>query len=619
MSNIIIFRPKSEVIGARNLVDFISFSEKLKSLNGGYDYNSSYWSKIGNFTKLGVNANNKKIENVLDISILPFAKAYVLYSQSFNKTVNPNEFKAIRVIEDALINRYGDADVTRVNQEALDDAAQIAYSHYGAHSAYQACSHLEALCKFLSDKKIIKALDWIRPETRPVEDMSKVGRKAAETRQKKLPDERALLAIAEIFSYGEEVLSPRDIFTTSSVALLMAAPSRGSELFYLPKNCLVERKDRDGNEVVEMIWLAGKKAGPRPKPIPSAIVPIVKEAVERLIKLGEKARYLAKEMEQRDEISHVDFGKKGYKEYKLKYSDALFTCFDRQYHAKFKMNENKLWFPKINTLSEDLKPTVKKRHNGEVGETINIFTRYGFNAQLKLKTHEIRHLLNTILNVEGVAGNIIASWSGRADETQNRVYNHMESEDYLEVYDLINEGEESNELGLRDLLIVDDPKSIQELNVGTSLTAHVTEFGVCLHDYLQSPCEKHRDCINCSEQVCEKGDHEKLKRLQTRLERDEFLLERDRLAVDEDYLGADRHYQKRLVTIERCQNMIAILTDDNIEDGSLIRLAEEVPTHLDEALERNYKKKLPKIKTKRSAVLPEEPKAVSELKSLMDM
>ncbi len=50
------------------------------------------------------------------------------------------------------------------------------------------------------------------------------------------------------------------------------------------------------------------------------------------------------------------------------------------------------------------------------------------------------------------------------------------------------------------------PVTIQEFNTMEKGAAHITEFGLCIHDYTMSPCEKYRDCLNCTEQVCIKGE-----------------------------------------------------------------------------------------------------------------
>ncbi len=46
------------------------------------------------------------------------------------------------------------------------------------------------------------------------------------------------------------------------------------------------------------------------------------------------------------------------------------------------------------------------------------------------------------------------------------------------------------------------------INLWEHGAVHATEFGYCVHDYMMSPCDKFRDCINCNEQVCVKGEEE---------------------------------------------------------------------------------------------------------------
>ena len=225
MTNVVLFTPKSELDKKQNLQEFISFAKQLPPLSQEMDYESNYWKGVVNFTKLGVNARDKTPENLLHPSIIPFAKAYVIYCKSVEKTKNTHQLKAIRVIEKAILQSHPDIDVTQIDSNVLDRAAQIAREKYGTGS-YQAGCHLEKLCDFLVNKKIVEYFSWKNPINRPEDTIEKVGKKGKEARDKRLPDEDALLAIAEIFSLGEENLSPRDIFTTSTMTLLLSAPAR---------------------------------------------------------------------------------------------------------------------------------------------------------------------------------------------------------------------------------------------------------------------------------------------------------------------------------------------------------------------------------------------------------
>jgi hypothetical protein len=69
----------------------------------------------------------------------------------------------------------------------------------------------------------------------------------------------------------------------------------------------------------------------------------------------------------------------------------------------------------------------------------------------------------------------------------------------------------------------------------------------------------------------------------------------DKEAVDEGLLNADRHYQKRITTIKRCVELIQILSDDNVPDGSAVKLSTESISHLDLVMDKNYQKRLPKL------------------------
>lgn len=63
---------------------------------------------------------------------------------------------------------------------------------------------------------------------------------------------------------------------------------------------------------------------------------------------------------------------------------------------------------------------------------------------------------------------------------------------------------------------------------------HTTEFGLCTHSYIDEPCLKYRNCLNCTEHVCIKGDKEKTKRLQDRLKKEKILWQKDKHAVEKN-------------------------------------------------------------------------------------
>lgn len=287
---------------------------------------------------------------------------------------------------------------------------------------------------------------------------------------------------------------------------------------------------------------------------------------------------------------------------KLKWSDALYAGFVNQFSASKGTIYTELWIPNITTLNEDLKPSIKQnRSTGEIAAgNLSIFARHGYKG-LELRSHQPRHLLDTMASVNGMSDTLRSKWAGRADPKHNRHYDHTDEQEYNHDWlEHESEGELLANDDIRSLFKVQIAKgnmrSLQEHNTRASLAVHITEYGECKHSYIDEPCMKHRDCLNCNELVCTKGNEDRLKRIQEKLKKERLLLRGDEKAVNDGVKGAEQWYQRRLTTIKRCESLIAWLTSDDVKDGDMIKLADaENVTHLDRALEANGRKRLPKI------------------------
>lgn len=111
-----------------------------------------------------------------------------------------------------------------------------------------------------------------------------------------------------------------------------------------------------------------------------------------------------------------------------------------------------------------------------------------------------------------------------------------------------------------------------EFNALHHTTAHITELGFCLHDFVMSPCQRFRDCINCTEQTCIKGDR-RLGSLKDKLALVEMELAAAQDGAAEGIYGADPWTQIQLQTRARLIGLIEIMEDDSIPDGTIVRLA----------------------------------------------
>ena len=576
---------------------FIDFVKQLSELNEDIRFDENYWKGEVNFVKTGISSKDRLSENLLHHSILEFAKAYVKYQRTNSKLKTQDTILSIRAIEQICLDRYGEVDLTKLVIADFDLAAENAKVNYKASSAYHVGRQLKILLDFLRQLKIVALPEWKNPIKKPADKSIVLDEESEEHRESKLPDEDAIFALADIFSRKDSELSDRDIFVTSAVSLLLAAPERASELFFLKHNCIHEEEVQtlsksslgltaDGFNIETVLgirWYAQKNYGHDIKYIPSVMIPTVKRAIERLIKMSEKPRHLAYLLETSDKFprhelcpkvlddqllkrtevlmamgfdvtlyddrqannSGIQFLKtreipihdysvclndlnitlrnrlpkdfpyipfKTGNGVQVKWSEALFACFTHQYHKIYSPILTELWMPHIDTLNEDLAPTKKKKKGkDELSNVQSIFQRWGY-GDYSMSTHQFRHLLNTIANTNGMDSMLLAKWSGRADMKQNRVYDHTSVEDRN--FSLIEM--QKNEVGTVNTdstftFQIATPRTMQELNTKTTLSMHTTEFGLCTHSYIDEPCLKYRNCLNCTEHVCIKGDDEKKK------------------------------------------------------------------------------------------------------------
>lgn len=635
-TNVSLFIPKAELDAQENLSRFIIHCRKIFCVSHeNLNWNDWHWKEVVNFTKLGVTSKGVNPEHdLLDSSFIEFAKAYFVYMQMLSPTRAKNEMRALRCIERAFIEAGMKPDISYLEWNTLDLAVVIARKGYALSVAYHAGRELERLARFVSDQNFIPLdlASWKNPIKRSM-DRVQTGAKAKAEREKKLPLPEVLEAMAEIFVLNP--VSDRDIFTTCVFAMLMCAPSRIEEVLSLPFDCEVEEMDSKGDLQYGWRFFAGKNYGPTIKWIPSVMVPIAKEAISRIKKITTSARGLASYIESNNatffrhegcpdiaddvrltkkqvclamgwnghekSINH-HFSSKNlkYDDYRydlnmlwknivcknqpanfpylckkrnLKYSDALFCMHLNQLTESRFRSPVFVWAPTKNLFNNDLslrKSLKSKNHQ-------NIFDRYNYldsnKQRLKATSHQVRHLLSTLAERGGLASDELAKWAGRADAKQNRVYNHMSE------YELVVKAEQldltGDFYGPAGELTVCLPVTAQEYNTLEKTAIHITEFGYCVHDFIMSPCDKYRDCLNCDEQVIVKKDDERLQRILWQLEETEKLLSKANDANESGLIGADRWYDYYALSKVRLQELVGILSDSAIKEGSLIKLKNE--------------------------------------------
>ncbi|MGR6499248.1 integrase [Pseudomonas fulva] len=640
MSNLFHFTSRAELSAQENLKEFIDrCRNELTVFGKELDFDAWLWPKAANFTKLGSGSRSTSIDDKMAEPFISFAKAYFRYQQGHNPTGTKNETKALKVLEKVLTELHGQPDILKLNSSVLDQAALLAREYYTA-VAYQCGRELQRLAKFVSENGLIpvSCATWVNPIARP-DSAARTGKKASEAREKKLPHPDAVLALADIFANVTD--DPRDIFTTSVFALLMSGSVRISEVLSLPNNCEVHDVDKYGDPVYRIGYFSGKGFGANLKPVPTVMVPIVQEALKRIRTITEEGRALGKWLEANPDqmFIHPDFRHKdrtkilteveacealgfglpaheakqrmyhlyGFKKGdfitldalwdKLKdrvdkkfpvvsekagvnYGDALFAMQQNRLHAQRGTLRVLPWLPSVNIVNNDLSP----RESLEEGAHTSIFARYGFRhsdgSEMKITTHQMRHMIDTMGHRGGLSEDDIARFAGRADPKQNRVYNHLTPKELAAKYEAVQLAAGYDQ----SVLIHCEPVSREAYELAPKGPVHRSRYGFCLHDFAAAPCGQFRDCLNCNEHLCEKRPDTK-EEIESQLADIEEQLAASEAAMNEGHYGADRWYEHHSLSAARMRELVGILKDDSVPEGSFIRLRREnQPSHSARAL-----------------------------------
>ena len=584
-----------------------------------------------NFSTLA--AVNDPVPAVMPEPFRSFAKAYIRYLSGIRpvKAIH-TRVAALRALAAALAEQEGDCDPVRADQAIFNRAAQLVVEHFSAGAAYRVGQQLEVLSEFMrGNALIINRTSWRSPIRRPL-DTVRVGPEADRRRREKLPSEAALDALPRIFLMARE---PADVITTSAAAIMLAAPDRISEVLTLPSDCEVVEARPGKDDAYGLRWWPAKGAKPGVKWMVPAMAPVVQDALCRIRKVTAEARvvaewyernpgriYLASDVEHLrnnewltlEEVARIigliDRGganawckAQGIGMVRLKgQGNALYVRFQEVEGAIISLLPR--GFP---ILDEATGVTYAKalfvvRRNelgaqrgtyrcmielvsvGQINTGLgsrsahgldSIFSRFGFaepnGSHIVLKSHAFRHYLNTLAQAGGLSQLDIAKWSGRLDVRQNEAYDHMSPRQILEgIRSAVGTGQmlgPLSELPKRALIKRD---AFAQLVVPT---AHVTELGYCIHDYTSSPCQLHADCINCQELICVKGDDRQTSRLRAQLGEAMRLKEKAEAATGAGYAGSDRWMEHHRVTVERLAQLLAIMEDPEVPDGTPIQMA----------------------------------------------
>jgi len=566
---------------------------------------------------------------------LDFAKAFMRYGYGISKKENHQQkMAAIRALEKILAEDSidGKARVQDTNADKLNKASQL-LKERNPGSAYQSGCHLEKLARFLNDHSMVAVrFKWVSPISKKPDVSIRVGEEFDERRKRLLPSTSSLRALPEIYSTSTE---PVDVLVTSIVVLFLSAPDRYSEIYRLHIDCEHEDQNDFGEAVFGLRWFTSKGGDPAVNWITSEMVETCKEAIKRLRKLTDEARLMAKWYEDNPDrvylppelekfrnqefvtikelcvllgstnvtsgytwpeganievhyivnekgkevkaVKFADFEKaviaklpQGFPvmdpKSGLKYSDALLV------YPRNMLTPNKFTYRcMFEALSID-------QFNDQLGARIeygfsSIFSRNGFTepdgSPIRISSHKFRHFLITLALKKKLSYVVATLWRKSKDISQTKAYDHVSGEEVLGMLREANPGQMRGQIAE---LAVNPPMSREEYMEMMYPCVHTTQFGFCVHDWQLMPCQKHTACLECTEHVCIKGDRDKTERIWVELKDAEGQLERDVEAVRNGEIGSDQWVSKNKVKVERLRQLVSILDDESVLEGTIIQL-----------------------------------------------
>lgn len=213
---------------------------------------------------------------------------------------------------------------------------------------------------------------------------------------------------------------------------------------------------------------------------------------------------------------------------------------------------------------------------------LSIFDRLGYYAKngepLTITSHQFRHWLNTLANEGGLSQLEIARWMGRKDVRQNAAYNHMTGVQLAASIHRKLQNLEIKGVIQETTFRIKDPVRREEFINSLTTTAHVTDLGICLHDWSSLPCPKHRSCMTCEEHLVDKGNEDQKLHALALKQDTEMLLNLAESAEEEQTYGVNNWLEHQKLVLSRLDTIITLHNDQNIPDGTLIHLGDSKPS-----------------------------------------
>ncbi|ALI04098.1 hypothetical protein C1Y08_01145 [Pseudomonas sp. FW306-02-F02-AA] len=566
-----------------------------------------------------------------DSDYMEFAKAFLLNNRRGDPTKAFRvDYLAVQIIDAALIEVDGYADITRLSPIHLEKAVEIIKKRKKGH--LNAAVALQSLVRVVAQHNITShsLKYWEHPFSAKGLGKSEKPEKAS------LPDDDALLAFAEIFSRGYHGdLDDESVYVSSITAILLSVPMRIAEKLRLRLDSLKSETDKKGVIQWYLHYYSTKNKKMVTKGIPAVMADHCREAFRRLESITKEARKLALHLESgsTDFFPHPEVpdvpadqiltpqqvlealgrpspasaetlmkhltGRYELGGWTLNTLWKLISAYNMRKNPFFpyqvnpdlypvkppKMSESLLCFLKFQ-LSELratspvlIAPTTQHHYSTRVapskvsavnGKIYDSFlSRHGY-PDTSIRSHQLRHFLNTAAKEAGQSIEFITHWSGRASVKQTRDYIHQDPK---------REARKLSDSLIPVADVTPEPITAAEYDIRDKGPIIATRYGICMHAWTTSACQKSGDCLNCSDLLHCKGHKNSLQAV--KVERD-HVAENLGATLKEIEAGnrpATRWVETHTFYLERLNQIVTMHENPDIPDGSPMQMVGKDFTH----------------------------------------
>jgi hypothetical protein len=639
MRNVVQFIPRKDLTAQENLDAFVTLARDLLPTwghLGGFSWESAHWpttyKNIRFVNHENISLHHSKAltpEQLMHPAFMQVAKAYVRHHHHIKEgRVINRQMQALRVLEYVLRQEMGVPDITQVSQRHIDQAMPVLGRFKAAPNIAQ---EILLILRKLADYAIVtpNAHHWQHSYHGASSYARTRGELAPQdVKDKKMPDQDSLLAIAEVFARGfHQPLEDCDVLITSLTALLLSVPMRIMEARRFRVDCIDSDQDKDGKTQYYLKYWVPKINAFARKPIPETMADTAIEAVRRLTEITKESRRLASYLETnptqfyrhaacpnvpddqlltREQVvqalgfASIDtaanflrkrLGSSSVTGYTLNSLWQIVLAEHRRYNPHFPYQEPVVQgtIPPLK-MSESLLCCLRNQFS--TGFLTSPILLAPFNLSYyanrlsatqkkgkaspvcfftrhgfeatRFKSHSARHFLNRLAKQSGVSIDVITSWSSRSTNRQTLAY--LDNDQGAAASAAASLMGQEVEHSTRA------PVTNDEAELYAQGPIHRSRYGLCLRSWRVGPCNKFADCLNCSDVLICKGD---------RFATEVIASERDELAktyfaaheaIAKGERSATRWVKVSGPQIQKLDELLSILNNAQIPDGSPITI-----------------------------------------------